>query len=275
MYCAHCGKPVSDQAKFCPACGYPTRLGKKLMQQGQVSGQAGGGVNLPSSLSSLDPQKKRIVAAAVAAVLVIGGAGGYYYHTTQNKPVPMADSLMKKSSPLPSKQKPQAAPAPGLSKKDPSKTQGSSFGNDVDAPAGPSNRASAPAKPAGDPDKAVFNDPAVKADAGDPGKVFVYFHKNISGRHLQEAYNCFSPDYQNAMGAYNAWAQGYSTTVASIPQNVQVTANDGSNATVTFRLKAVDKDGNGGQKTQYFRGTCHLINVDGLWKINDMTVSGD
>lgn len=102
-----------------------------------------------------------------------------------------------------------------------------------------------------------------------PTKVFLAFHGMITNRNYRGAYNCLSPDMKDYVGSYDAWASGYRTTVASIPQNVNVIEQTENVAKLSFLLLAVDRVGSS-QQERYFRGTCTMIFYDGSWKIDEV-----
>lgn len=102
-----------------------------------------------------------------------------------------------------------------------------------------------------------------------PTKVFLAFHRMITNRNYRGAYNCLSPDMKDYVGSCDVWASGYRTTVASIPQNVNVIEQTENVAKLSFLLLAVDRAGSSQQK-RYFRGTCTMIFYDGSWKIDEV-----
>lgn len=102
-----------------------------------------------------------------------------------------------------------------------------------------------------------------------PTKVFLAFHRMITNRNYRGAYNCLSPDMKDYVGSCDAWASGYRTTVASIPQKVNVIEQTENVAKLSFLLLAVDRVGSSQQK-RYFRGTCTMIFYDGGWKIDEV-----
>lgn len=120
-------------------------------------------------------------------------------------------------------------------------------------------------------------DPAVPAEPrsygnpkiASPTKVFLAFHRMITNRNYRGAYNCLSPDMKDYVGSCDVWASGYRTTVASIPQNVNVIEQTENVAKLSFLLLAVDRVGSSQQK-RYFRGTCTMIFYDGGWKIDEV-----
>ncbi len=120
----------------------------------------------------------------------------------------------------------------------------------------------APAKPAASGNRIAYNSP-------DPDGLFRYYHQSITNHELRSAYNCYSDSFKSSLN-YDSWAAGYDTTLKSIPQKVSILSNDGSRAVLTYRLKAVDRDGDS-TKTQYFTGQCTLVKADGLWKIDEIT----
>ena len=102
-----------------------------------------------------------------------------------------------------------------------------------------------------------------------PTKVFLAFHRMITNRNYRGAYNCLSPDMKDYVGSCDVWASGYRTTVASIPQNVNVIEQTENIAKLSFLLLAVDRVGSS-QQERYFRGTCTMIFYDGSWKIDEV-----
>ena len=102
-----------------------------------------------------------------------------------------------------------------------------------------------------------------------PTKVFLAFHRMITNRNYRGAYNCLSLDMKDYVGSCDVWASGYRTTVASIPQNVNVIEQTENVAKLSFLLLAVDRVGSS-QQERYFRGTCTMIFYDGSWKIDEV-----
>lgn len=102
-----------------------------------------------------------------------------------------------------------------------------------------------------------------------PTNVFLAFHRMITNRNYRGAYNCLSPDMKDYVGSCDAWARGYQTTIASIPQNVTVIEQSGDVTKLSFVLMAVDQVGSTREK-RYFKGTCTLILCDGGWKIDEV-----
>ena len=102
-----------------------------------------------------------------------------------------------------------------------------------------------------------------------PTKVFLAFHRMITNRNYRGAYNCLSPDMKDYVGSCDVWASGYRTTVASIPQNVNVIEQTENVAKLSFLLLAVDRVGSS-QQERYFSGTCTMIFYDGSWKIDEV-----
>lgn len=102
-----------------------------------------------------------------------------------------------------------------------------------------------------------------------PTNVFLAFHRMITNRNYRGAYNCLSPDMKDYVGSCDAWARGYRTTVASVPQKVNVIEQSANVAKLSFLLLAVDRVGSS-QQERYFSGTCTMIFYDGGWKIDEV-----
>ena len=102
-----------------------------------------------------------------------------------------------------------------------------------------------------------------------PTNVFLAFHRMITNRNYRGAYNCLSPDMKDYVGSCDAWARGYQTTVASVPQKVNVIEQSTNVAKLSFLLLAVDRVGSS-QQERYFSGTCTMIFYDGGWKIDEV-----
>lgn len=92
----------------------------------------------------------------------------------------------------------------------------------------------------------------------------IAFHRNITAKDYWRAYNYFSVDFQNAVGSYDGWANGFRTTVSSSVSDISVEYSDSYMTTLTYILTAVDNPGG----TRKFRGTATLIKENGEWKID-------
>ena len=100
-----------------------------------------------------------------------------------------------------------------------------------------------------------------------PKEVFLNFHKSITNKQMEEAYNILSPDYQRYMKSYDNFANGYTTTLLSDIVELTTLHEDNNTASYAYKLKAVDRDGSG-TKTQYFAGKAKLINIVGRWRLD-------
>lgn len=126
-----------------------------------------------------------------------------------------------------------------------------------------------------EPNVQIPSNQSTRADAGNlydrstPEGVFRYYHLAITEHQLPAAYDCYSDDFKSQI-EYSGWASGYDTTLRSVPEKVEVMFNDGYRATLSYRLKAVDRMGDSA-KTQYFIGECNLIKVNGIWKIDSIS----
>ena len=130
----------------------------------------------------------------------------------------------------------------------------------VPVPAAPaSSPATVPAEPRS------YGNPKIAS----PTNVFLAFHRMITNRNYRGAYNCLSPDMKDYVGSCDAWARGYRTTVASVPQKVNVIEQSANVAKLSFLLLAVDRVGSS-QQERYFSGTCTMIFYDGGWKIDEV-----
>lgn len=189
----------------------------------------------------------KIVIAAVAFIallLFLGNSGG----NTKSHSSPKS----KVQTVQPSYSKPKVSEE----KKKP-KTQNV---QPVPIPAAPApSPATAPAEPRS------YGNPKIAS----PTNVFLAFHRMITNRNYRGAYNCLSPDMKDYVGSCDAWARGYRTTVASVPQKVNVIEQSANVAKLSFLLLAVDRVGSS-QQERYFSGTCTMIFYDGGWKIDEV-----
>ncbi len=105
------------------------------------------------------------------------------------------------------------------------------------------------------------------AKANSARDAFINFHRAITNRQLQSAFDILSPNYQRFMRSYESFARGYDTTLRSDVVELNTIHEDGNSATFTYKLKAVDREGTG-QKVQYFVGKAKLIKINGQWRID-------
>ena len=189
----------------------------------------------------------KIVIAAVAFIallLFLGNSGG----NTKSHSSPKS----KVQTVQPSYSKPKVSEE----KKKP-KTQNV---QSVPVPAAPApSPATVPAEPRS------YGNPKIAS----PTNAFLVFHRMITNRNYRGAYNCLSPDMKDYVGSCDAWASGYRTTVASVPQKVNVIEQRANVAKLSFLLLAVDRVGSS-QQERYFSGTCTMIFYDGGWKIDEV-----
>lgn len=107
-------------------------------------------------------------------------------------------------------------------------------------------------------------------DDSTPDGAFKRYHQLITKHQLREAYLYFSTEFAESIGDYDTWAAGYQNTISSVPE-VKVMGQDVDSATLQFYLRATDRVGSE-KVTNNFLGTCHMVRVNGQWKINDMSV---
>lgn len=103
-------------------------------------------------------------------------------------------------------------------------------------------------------------------------QAFLAYHKDISGHHLQEAFQLLTPDFQTSVGGYDGYAPGYANTLSSDVSNIRQIASGGNKTTFSFALKARDRiPGSAKVKVQYFNGQVTMVKDGGTWKISDMS----
>lgn len=185
-----------------------------------------------------------VAVAFIALLLFLGNSGG----NTKSHSSPKS----KVQTVQPSYSKPKVSEE----KKKP-KTQNV---QSVPVPAAPApSPATVPAEPRS------YGNPKIAS----PTNAFLAFHRMITNRNYRGAYNCLSPDMKDYVGSCDAWARGYRTTVASVPQKVNVIEQSANVAKLSFLLLAVDRVGSS-QQERYFSGTCTMIFYDGGWKIDEV-----
>lgn len=99
-------------------------------------------------------------------------------------------------------------------------------------------------------------------------RIFRTYHNRLSAHYLQAAYQTFSNNLQSQL-PYTSWANGYESTISSMPYNVKVTASNSDSVTLSYSLKAKDRV-SGAILVQYFNGTCTLVLENGAWKIDSL-----
>lgn len=103
-------------------------------------------------------------------------------------------------------------------------------------------------------------------------QAFLAYHKDISGHHLQEAFQLLTPDFQTSVGGYDGYAPGYAYTLSSDVSNIRQIASGGNKTTFSFALKARDRiPGSAKVKVQYFNGQVTMVKDGDTWKISDMS----
>ncbi len=110
------------------------------------------------------------------------------------------------------------------------------------------------------------SDSTVSQYPATPEQILQAFHQNITNKDYRKAYLFLSKDFRDS-APYDDWEAGFRTTVSSTVSNVKVESQSGSQAVLTYTLKAVDNPGG----TQYFQGTAIYVWTKAGWKIDDIT----
>lgn len=110
------------------------------------------------------------------------------------------------------------------------------------------------------------SDSTVSKYPATPEQILQAFHQNITNKDYRKAYLFLSKNFRDS-APYDGWEAGFRTTVSSIVSDVKVESQSGSQAVLTYTLKAVDNPGG----TQYFRGTAVFVWTKSGWRIDDMT----
>lgn len=124
-------------------------------------------------------------------------------------------------------------------------------------------------KESDDSSSTTKEDTASKNDSSDAAKAFRDFHAAITAKNYRKAYDYFSSTGKHVLGSWDSWAQGYKTTIASIPEGVTVVEQNDNETKLAYRLRAVDNV-DGKRVTRYLKGTVTLIKTDDGWKINQI-----
>ena len=230
--CKNCDLLFEDKDEFCTKCG-----GKLVIFQSDIND-----VNIDAELntySNSNPEietrpssNNKLTIALVIAALLIGGMGSYILFGRSSNET-------KGDTQLPPSTTQQAQQTT-------KETETNSTQNIKDT-------------------ETTIQQPKVNQNS--PKEVFLSFHKAITNKQMEEAYNILSPDYQRFMKSYDNFANGYTTTLLSDIVELTTLHEDNNTATYTYKLKAVDREGSG-TKTQYFAGKAKLINIDGRWRLD-------
>ena len=226
-------------ARFCSQCGTEIQTGSKFcMKCGKnIESDLEESESVQNSSVSVAQDKSagnnKLIPILIIALIVIGCIGGYFF--------------LKRSSDV----KKSTAQSQTI------ETQQTEKSNEF---------ASAP-KPVEKPKTVAPPIQQFRVDQSSARNAFISFHGAITNRQLANAYNILSPHYQKFMRSYDNFARGYETTLRSDIVELNTVREDPNSATYTYKLKAVDREGNG-TKTQYFAGKATLIRINGLWRLD-------
>lgn len=258
-YCTNCGAPLEGDASFCPNCGTPI----KEEEPQQDKQEAGGPVVKKVTANQVEP--KPIQHEAVIPT----------------EPVPLPAQPEKQNPPT-------AQELPAKTPKARSKLPlilgvlgvivivgGVYFymaGSDAPATTVQTSAVTSSSvvdetpdtKPLDTTEKQLVVKPETAAV-----NAFRQYHSLITSHKLWEAYQMYS-DTLKGQVAYQGWAEGYASTLSSLPQDIHVLQSDSNHVSLSFRLQAKDRIDNN-DSTQYFEGTCSLVKAGNDWKIDEIT----
>ena len=124
--------------------------------------------------------------------------------------------------------------------------------------------------------------PVESADKNKPDKsidikgaqtVFLNYHKAISQKHLDDAYDMLTSDCQNQMGDLSTYASGYKDTLNSSVDSLKIVSSFPDQVTMNYRLIARDRYKGNRVKVQTFNGAVTVIKQGNVWKIDKMKSS--
>ncbi len=219
-------------ARFCSQCGAEIQTGSKFcMKCGKkIESDLEEGESIQNKSSG---KRNKLISVLIIVLLVIGCIGGYFFlgrSSEDKKPV-------VQSQPIPTHQTEKT------------------------------NESALAAKPVEKSKPVAPTIQQFRVDQSSAANAFISFHGAITNRKLADAYNILSPQYQKFMRSYDNFARGYTTTLRSDIVDLNTVSEGPNSATYTYKLKAVDREGNG-TKTQYFAGKATLIRINGLWRLD-------
>lgn len=104
-------------------------------------------------------------------------------------------------------------------------------------------------------------------------KVFLDYHKAISQKHLDAAYDMLTSDCQRHMGDLSTYASGYKDTLNSSVDSLKVVSSSADKVTMNYRLIARDRYKGNRVKVQTFNGSVTVVKQGNIWKIDQMKSS--
>lgn len=89
------------------------------------------------------------------------------------------------------------------------------------------------------------------------------FHKNISEKKYDKAYDCLTKNFKKYIN-YNEWVNGFKTTVSSMVYDINVKSQTTNKVVLSYILRAEDNPGG----IQYFNGEATVQRIGSDWKID-------
>lgn len=231
--CKTCDLLYEDKDEFCTKCGSQLEIFQSDIHNIDIDTEFNTYSNGSTDVESRPASNNSLTIVLVIAALLIGGMGSYilFGHSSDE-----TKAATKETTHSLTQQDPQTTKE--------TETRSMQTIKDSDVPVQES-----------------------KVNQNSPKEAFLRFHQAITNKKLEEAYSILSPEYQRFMKSYDSFANGYATTLLSDIVELTVLYEDNNTASYAYKLKAVDREGNG-TKTQYFAGKAKLINIDGHWRLD-------
>ncbi|MGO5131228.1 hypothetical protein [Mitsuokella jalaludinii] len=122
-------------------------------------------------------------------------------------------------------------------------------------------------------ESAEKNKPDKSIDIKGAQTVFLNYHKAISQKHFDDAYDMLTSDCQNQMGDLSTYASGYKDTLNSSVDSLKIVSSFPDQVTMKYRLIARDRYKGNRVKVQIFNGAVTVIKKGNIWKIDKMKSS--
>ena len=227
--CKNCDLLFEDTVGFCTKCGKKLENFQNDIHDINIDTELNTFSDNSSSAESHSSSNNIFVIALIVSALLIGGMGGYilFGRSSNNN-----DSVT-----IPATDSTQQA-------------QQTTKPHEADSAQNP---------------KEPIQQPTMSQNG--PKDAFLGFHKAITDKRFEDAYNILSPEYQKYVKDYDNFASGYTTTLISDIVELVTLYEDDNSASYSYKLKAVDREGSG-TKTQYFAGKAKLIKMDGSWRLD-------
>lgn len=99
-------------------------------------------------------------------------------------------------------------------------------------------------------------------------ETFLEYHKFITERKYDNAYDILSPKQKERHGNFNDFVNGYKNTISSEVERLGVRSIDGKSVSIEYTLIARDRQNSDKVKIQTFRGEAILVYRDSRWFID-------